>query len=126
MLSEPYLKAQARWLEEVIKTPECKNADVRIVFGHIPPRKGGWHGDEVINELFVPVLNKAGISLMISGHLHRWEVYEPDGSVSDANFPVVVNSNCERLEVVAGKKDITLKAFSPEGNETHSFSCKAR
>lgn len=125
MLLDPYLQAQAKWLEDVVNSPECRNAAVRIVFGHIPPRKGGWHGDENVNDYFVPILNKAGISLMLCGHLHEWQVYEP-GKVSDANFPVVVNSNCERLEVTAGKKEITLKAFSPKGKETHSYSCKTR
>jgi 3',5'-cyclic AMP phosphodiesterase CpdA len=125
MLSDPYLAAQARWLEGVVESDACRNAAARIVIGHIPPRKGGWHGDENVNSYFVPVLNKAGISLMITGHLHKWKIYEP-GSVSDANFPVVVNSNCERLEVTLDKSDINLEAFAPDGSKTHSYSCKVR
>ncbi|MBQ9311336.1 MAG: metallophosphoesterase [Bacteroidales bacterium] len=125
MLSEPYLKEEAAWLSKVVESDECKNADVRIVIGHIYPESASWYGNRKIEEHFVPVLNKAGISLWIAAHLHQWREDEP-GKVSGANFPVIVNSTCERLEVTATKKDISLKAFSPDGKQTHSYNCKVK
>lgn len=125
MLSEPYMKEQAAWLEKVVASQECKKAGVRIVIGHIPPSKNGWYGDRVLDELFVPVLNKAGISAMFAAHLHKWRVDEP-GTVSGANFPVIVNSNCERMEVSASKSGISIAAFAPDGSQTHSYGCKVK
>ena len=125
MLSDPYLAEEARWLEQVTKSKECRNADVRIVIGHIYPEKDSWHGNYNMDKYFVPILNKAGISLWIAAHLHQWRIDEP-GTVSGANFPVLVNSNCERLEVTVTKKDINLKAFAQDGTQTHSQSFKVR
>lgn len=125
MLSEPYMKEQAKWLADVVASEEFRRSQVRIVIGHIPPDKNGWFGDRVLCERIVPVLNKAGISLWIAAHLHRWRVDEP-GKVSDANFPVVVNSNCERMEVTVDGTGVSLATFDPAGNQTHSYSCKAR
>ncbi len=73
----------------------------------------------------MPVLNKAGISAMFAAHLHKWRVDEP-GTVSGANFPVIVNSNCERMEVSASKSGISIAAFAPDGSQTHSYGCKVK
>ena len=125
MLSEPYMKEQAAWLSGVVKSEQFRQAAVRIVIGHIPPRRKGWFGDRVLNEQIVPILNKTGISVWIAGHLHRWCVDEP-GVESDADFPVVINSNCERLEVSVSKSGVSMEAFAPDGSKTHSYDCPAK
>ncbi|MBR4821765.1 MAG: hypothetical protein IKZ71_01285, partial [Bacteroidales bacterium] len=111
--------------EEVVNSKEYKNAAVRIVFGHIPPMKDSWQGNANVNNYFVPILNKAKISLWLAGHHHKWIVNEPR-EVSDANFPVVVNCNCERMEAVVKADGISLQTFDPEGRKTHEYSCKVR
>ena len=125
MLSEPYLKAQAEWLGKVVESEACKQAAVRLVFAHIPPDRKGWQGDRNVEEYFVPILNKAGITAMFCGHLHQWRLDEP-GQRSSANFPVIVNPNCRRMEVTATAKEITLKVFDLEGAQTNAWSCPVR
>ena len=125
MLSESYLQEQARWLEEVVNSKECKQAEVRIVIGHIPPETDAWQGNRNVDHYFVPILNKARVSLMLSGHFHRWRVDEPK-AFSSANFPVVINNKCERLEVTVSKSEIRLNAFAADGTQTHSYQCKTR
>ena len=123
MLSEPFLQEEARWLENVVNSKECKEADARIVIGHINPQKGAWHGQDNVNKYFVPILNKANVAIWLAAHKHQWREDKP-GQVSDAVFPVIINDDCERLEVTVTKEEITLKAFSPEGKQTHSYSVK--
>ncbi len=125
MLSEPYLKAQAEWLEKVVESDGCRNAAVRLVFAHIPPDRNGWQGDRNVEEYFVPILNKAGITAMFCGHLHQWRIDNP-GQRSSANFPVVINPNCRRMEVTASPEGLSLKVFDLDGAQTQSWSCPAR
>ena len=80
-----------------------------------------WHGNDNVNKYFIPILNKADISLWIAAHKHIWRVDEP-GKVSDADFPVVINDDCERMEVTATRKGVSLKTFNPDGKQTHSYS----
>ena len=121
MVSEPYMKAQAEWLAGVAASPECRNAARRIVFCHIPPEDKGWKGNQNICDYFVPILNKAGVDLMFSAHTHEYR-FDPAGSgMSDAAFPVWVNDNAERLDVVLTRKSLSLKAFNPDGKLTHSM-----
>jgi 2',3'-cyclic-nucleotide 2'-phosphodiesterase (5'-nucleotidase family) len=61
------------------------------------PGRSAWHGDSEVRDLFVPVLNDAGIDLMISGHTHRYAFI--DKKSGENNFPIIVmNNNC-RMEL---------------------------
>ena len=61
----------------------------------------------------MPLLNKAGIDLMIGADLHEFMYCEP-GSMGN-RFPIVVNDDAHRLEVRCDRKGYSLKMFSPEG-----------
>ena len=107
-----------------MRSEEFLPASARIVLLHIPPAAGAWHGSVHLNELFVPVLNEAGIDLMLCGHDHRYS-FHPAGE-RDAKFPIVVNDNrsCVRCDVadslirvrIAGPRDKTV--------HTHEFPLK--
>ena len=62
----------------------------------MPPFVSGrsaWHGDTEVAEKYVPILNNAGIDLMISGHTHRYSFIEKN--INENNFPIIVmNNNC--------------------------------
>lgn len=117
--TDPYLRAEAEWIKEVVASEDWKKADKRIVFSHIPPQtKDAWHGNWNMSNLFLPVLNDAGVDLMLCGHRHRYAFEKP--GVSDATFPVLVNSTCERLEVKVTSKAITMEIFDPDGKKVHS------
>ena len=117
--SSPYIKRQAKWLRGVLESEECKNADARIVFCHVPPETNGWYGAAQMCEYFVKPLNEADIAAMFCGHLHKWVYAEPDGKMSNADFPVICNPNMQRMEVTLTKDQIDIKTIDTNGAVTN-------
>ena len=91
---EPYRKAQARWLEEQFARPEIASAKYKVVFCHIPlfadPESADYPHDGVkidphdyaywsreCAELWGPILEKAGVKLVVCGHRHRFRFDPP-------------------------------------------------
>lgn len=111
---DDYRRAQACWLAEVVDSEEFRKADVRIVIGHVPPVHDDWHGALHARKQFLPILNRAGIDLMLCGHLHRSASSEAgeDGVL----FPVLVNSNehAVDVEVADGEVKVTVIGCSGE------------
>lgn len=124
--SKPYVERQGRWLKEVIASEECRNAKVRIAFCHVPPESKGWYGAAQMCNILVPPLNEAGFDAMFCGHIHRWRVAEPDGSISNAGFPVICNANMERMEVTATEEAIEISTFDTDGKNTHNHTLKLK
>ena len=122
VISEPYMKLQERWLTDVLASEDCRSAEVRIAICHIPPIQKGWRGMSRLCEMIVPHLNNAGIDAMFCGHIHKWKVNEPDGSMSNANFPVICNPNAQRMEVTATGKKIDIKTFDSDGKNTNTHT----
>ena len=120
--SKPYVERQGRWLKEVLASEECRNAKVRIAFCHVPPEINGWYGAWQMCNILVPPLNEAGIDAMFCGHIHRWRVAEPDGSISNAQFPVICNPNMQRMEVTATTEEIKISTFDSTGKSTNSHT----
>lgn len=106
-----YRTNQALWLEEAIENPAFKNAKYKIVICHMPPF-GGWHGEQEILDKFVPILNKGGVQIMLSGHLHKHILQAANAKV---NFPILVNSNNNVVKVSATDKNITMKVLDQKG-----------
>ena len=124
--SNQYLQRQEKWLKKVLDSEECRNAEVRIAFCHVPPELKGWYGAAQMCERLVTHLNDAGVDVMFSGHIHRWRVAEPDGSISNARFPVICNPNMQRMEVTATKNSLQISTFDTNGVNTnnHTISLK--
>lgn len=105
---DSYRSEQAEWLSRLVKTKEFKSARYRIVISHFPmanvfpPEKRGNHGTNDLKAKMLPILNKANIDLMVSGHTHRFAYHEA-GSAGNA-FPVIVGSNqsATRLDIADG------------------------
>lgn len=124
--SDQYLKRQEKWLKEVLASEECRNAEVRIAFCHVPPETNGWYGAAQMCNRLIPHLNDADIDAMFCGHIHRWRVAEPDGTISNANFPVICNPNLQRMEVTADKNSIQIDTYDSKGNKTHSHTVQIK
>lgn len=106
---DPYREEQADWLEKIVQTPEFTEAAVRIVFLHIPPFHGDAHGNQHMGKLFVPILNQAGIDLMFSGHLHKYQLREPNDKV---HFPIIVNDADSYLKCQVNSQNIDVEIVS--------------
>ena len=111
---DAYREREAAWLKGVVESDEFRAAPVRIVLMHmLPGKEDSWYGEQQIRRLFVPELVGRGIDLMLCGHYHRYQWID-DGS-RGVDFPILVNSNRDRLEVAADAKGIDLKVVDTAG-----------
>lgn len=117
---DQYRQEEGEWLKKVVESEDFKSAPMKIVFCHMPPEPKGWHGCSEVSRIFVPTLNKAGIDLMLCGHIHHYR-YDPIGK-TNCNFPVVCNANLERMDVTADGKKIDIKMYDDKEKLTHSLS----
>lgn len=91
---DSYRTEEAKWLETVVKSAEFRNAKFRIVCIHMPikvkpaPDTDDDHGIYECSVKFAPILNKAGIDLLLCGHTHKYEVVKA-GKESN-RFPMIV------------------------------------
>lgn len=117
MRSDDFRAEEAEWLRRTVEQPEFKSAPVRIVFCHMPPSPGGWHGGSEVSRLFVPILNRAGIDLMLSGHIHRYSF--SDKGENGCDFPVLCNPNLTRMDVTADASRIDVRIYDAAGTLKH-------
>jgi len=111
--SDSYREKEELWLKNIIETEQFKSAPVKIALLHIPASMGGWHGNMEINRLFIPLLEKAGIDLMISGHIHRYNL--SDGKDRGCSFPVLINAFSEKHYFHITKDGIQAKRIDTDG-----------
>ena len=116
-LYEEYLREQMAWAEKVMKEPSFRKAPVKICVIHAPMIDPGIPDDFVphtwLNHHFVPLLNKAGVDLMIGADLHQYQ-YHPVGSMNN-DFPILVNDDESRLDVRVEKGHIYLTIYNEAG-----------
>lgn len=115
---DSYREEEARWLAQVVQTDEFKNARARVVFLHVPPMLGGWHGNEHLQKTLMPILNKANITMMLSGHTHRYAWVAPEG---ETTFPTLVNGNNTYVRCTISEKGIKAEVIGKDAkeNKTH-------
>ena len=124
-LTDQLREEQALWLEEVVSSDEFQQAPVKIVILHMPPgTEKDWHGMREISRLFVPILNKASIDLMLSGHLHRHFFIQTEDRGN--NFPILINSNIQRLDVFIDENEIKLTTVDQTGQIQNNYTLKTK
>lgn len=112
--TDAYREQEARWMKGITESEEYRSAPLHIVVLHmIPGGKTSWHGEQEIRRLFVPILNEASVDIMLCGHYHRY-AYIDDGS-RGTNFPILVNSNRDKLVVKADRKGIDIEVVNTGG-----------
>ena len=73
---EPYIAAEAKWLKEAVKHPDCQTAKYRIVLAHGVPlgdvqQYMPGHVRQVIDPVFGGKDPAVKIHLWLGGHIHR-------------------------------------------------------
>ncbi len=117
-----YRSQQAEWLKKTLKEPAFQNAPFRVVLVHMPPF-GGWHGEQEVADKFVPLLENAGIDVMLCGHLHR-HIFKKTGD--GQNFPVIANSNKAVIKAIANDSALKIDIVSDDGKTIESAQIKRR
>ena len=115
---EDYLNEQIEWAKKAVKERSFRKAPVKVCLLHVPmidhPDKTDYLLQRWLNVHMVPLLNKAGIDLMIGADLHTAMYCEPGTMGND--FPIIVNNEARRLDFTYSHGYITLRSFHPNGN----------
>ena len=115
---EDYLNEQIAWAKKAMAEPGFRDAPVKICLLHVPmidhPNKADYLLQRWLNVHFVPMLNEAGLDLMIGADLHT-QMYCPAGTMHN-DFPIFVNNEARRLDVVYANGLLTLRSFRANGN----------
>ena len=120
---DAYRREECEWLREAVASEACRNASARVVFLHIPLDAGTWHGSKHLRELFLPILNEAGIDVMFSGHTHRYGFHPAD---NDTRFPIVVNENQSYVQCDITADRIAVRIIGPGRHVTHTHEFPLR
>ena len=112
-----YLYEQIAWAEKAMQEDAFRNAPVKICILHVPmidhPDKNDYLLQRWLNVHMVPMLNEAGIDLMIGADLHEFMYCEP-GTMGN-NFPIIVNDDARRLQVDCTRFFLSLKMVNADG-----------
>ena len=114
---EEYLNEQIEWAKKAMRERSFRKAPVKVCLLHVPmidhPDKTDYLLQRWLNEHIVPLLNKAGVDLMIGADLHEAMYCEPGTMHND--FPIIVNNEARRLDFTYSHGYITLRSFHPNG-----------
>ena len=70
-------------------------------------------------------MNEAGVDLMLSGHTHNYGIREK-GTCDGNEYPIFVNANDTRKDVVATEKEISVKVIDALGKELHNLKFEVK
>lgn len=119
-----FREAELKWIREAVKDPIFTEAPIKVAVMHIPALRfpSSWYSQVWLNENFVPVLNEAGVDVMLSGHHHQHINVNP-GDCGN-KFPIIANDDTDRLEFEADSNGWHVRTYDMEGKLTHSYDVK--
>lgn len=90
-----YREDQTKWLRQVVQSREWEKYPVRMVFIHVPFSFYASGEFASVYKEWTELLDQMGVSLVISGHTHLFNIYGPNDAKhkSDPNFTVAVISD---------------------------------
>ena len=119
---EDYINEQIRWARQAMQEPLFADAPVKICLIHVPmidhPDKNDYLLQRWLNVHFVPLLDEAGIDLMISADLHEF-MYLTPGTMNNP-FPILVNDDVRRLDCSYDSGKLTLTTYNAAGETEFS------
>ena len=119
---DQYREEQERWLRSLQEEKKIGKYPI-VVFSHMPPTLKNWHGPLHMQETLTPELNKMNVSVMLSGHLHRFDYQEPNEVI---NFPNLINSNNTYLlcHIANGKMEVDYVGLTNKEKKHFTFPLK--
>ena len=119
---DAYRMRETEWLKSAVKEASFVEAPVKICIVHVPTvaYPDSWYSQLWITENWAPILADAGIDLMLSAHHHKY-IYSEAGK-DGKNYPLLVNSNTERMDVEVTASGINIKTYDVDGVLKHAVS----
>ena len=119
---DAYRRAQTEWLLKAVKEESFASAPMKICIIHIPTLafRSSWYAERYITEHWVPILEKAGLDLALCAHHHKWRVI--GAGEHGKNYPLLVNGNDERMDVVVTANSIDVKTYATDGTLVHQWN----
>lgn len=119
---DSYRLQELKWLEQAVNDPLFVEAPVKVAVMHIPAigREDSWYGQKWVSSHFLPVLNQAGVDIMLSGHHHK-HIYVLPGECGNA-FPILANDDTDRLEFEADVNGYVIRTYNTEGVQTSIYT----
>ncbi len=114
-----YRKEQAAWLAEALQSEDVKSAKFKVALMHIPPVSGTAPVSKDLNSLFVPLLNEAGINLMICGYTHNSYFHKENAK---HKFPILENGSANLIHLTANQENMTVTVEDLLGNELNTYN----
>lgn len=112
---DPYRAEEAAWLKRAITEPDFQRSPYKVVLIHMPLFGGNnWYGERKNRELFLPLLNEAGIDLALSGHTHRYA--RIDAGQHANQFPIVIGDPQNLIRVDASPDGLNVVVQNADGS----------
>jgi len=116
-----YRDEQAEWLEEDIQSESFKEALFKVVLVHMPPDEDSrGHGEQYIGRIWGPILNEAGIDILLCGHKHRFSRVEPNEEKN--KYPILILGRDMIARVDVSIIQLNLTVTRSDGELVDSFS----
>jgi predicted phosphodiesterase len=116
---DSYRKEQAEWLAEALQSEDVKSAKFKVALMHIPPISGVAPVSKDLQSLYVPLLEKAGITLMICGYTHNFNMHEAG---KKCQFPILENGSATLLNLCATQERMDVTVEDMNGKELNKYS----
>lgn len=118
-----YRTEQQQWLKKEVQSEAFLAAKKQIVMCHIPLFSGSKnHGATDITQKWGPILNEAGIDLIVSGHHHQFAYYEANKNGN--KMPVLVLGQDMLLNADVSSSQIKLSIKDLEGKTIETKTIK--
>jgi predicted phosphodiesterase len=118
-----YRLRETEWLKDEVRSDAFANAGYRIVLVHIPPFGTGFTA-ESLAKVWGPILNEAGIDIVISGHYHRLLKIPP--AEGRNSFPVLCGPQNALIRADVRPDAIGLKVIDTQGTALDAMTLPAR
>ena len=123
---EEYLNEQIEWAKKAMQEKSFRKAPVKVCILHVPmidhENKDDYLLQRWLNVHMVPMLNKAGIDLMIGADLHEFMFCETGTMNND--FPIIVNDEAHRLDFTCSNGYVTVRTYHPKGTLEFDYTFK--
>ena len=116
---DSYRKEQAAWLAKALESEDVKGAKYKVAMMHIPPVAGVAPVSKDLHSLFVPMLEKAGVTLMICGYTHNTYLHKAG---KKCNFPILENGSATLLNIRATHTNMEVVVEDFNGKELNKYS----